>query len=151
MGVRFVNNARSRLVNSISSSATVAFIKEGDYPDFLSAGTGDMFVIFRNTTQREIVKVSVPNSSAANGLDIQRGQDGSTATSFPRGTVVYQALTATVLERFVDRTDIKVHMGADPMDLGYVPRFTGEFYYSGNSYAWWRSTSTTATGWVRLH
>ncbi|MCP4569098.1 MAG: hypothetical protein GY841_16105 [FCB group bacterium] len=97
----------------------------------------------RNANSREIIKVSITNSSAADGLDVQRGQDGSTATTFPRGSVIYQAITATNWEAFYQMGDYTALASTTDAST-----YFGENRYDSTATKWYKSTSATGTTWV---
>ena len=88
------NNAKSTLASALSSTSMTASLVDGS--SFPSPGTGEYFyltLIHTNGTT-EIVKCTV---RSGNGLTILRGQDGTSAATFPVGSRAELRVTAAYI------------------------------------------------------
>lgn len=94
----WTNNAKSTLASAITSSgATSLTVQPGDGGLFPNPGATDFFqVTLENGLTREIVKVT---ARSADTFTIVRGQEGTTATTFPLGATVDLRDTADALQR----------------------------------------------------
>ena len=142
----FNMKAKSVLSSSATSTDTDLFIRRADYSNFIGRGAaGDHFyAVLRDATKKEIVKVNVTGSSADAGLQVERGQQGTSAVAWPSGTLIYQDITASdldgVLQKAVFRTVDYVPDGV------LVANFGGEKVYQSDLALWWKSVGAT-TNW----
>lgn len=114
MGQKFSNNARSRLVGSLSSSATSFTVESATADLFPIANTTDWLTVnnwFKAVLEDslgniEIVHVGSRNSGSGLLTNVLRGQEGTTARTFNAGATVSLRLTAadfeTALAKFED-------------------------------------------------
>lgn len=148
MTQKFPNNARSRLVGSLSAGAT-SFTVEAPTADlFPVANTTDWLTkldwfkatLEKSTGEVEIVHVGVRNSGSGLFSNVLRGQDGTTALSFDAGTTVGVRLTGQDIEQALtgdfDQLDVEgdavidgklTHNGIEtrPVPVGGIIMYSG--------------------------
>lgn len=93
MGIKFANNAKSRLATSISNSDTTISVLPGDGAKFPSLTPGDFFMatIVNATGLLEIVKVTARSSDT---FTVERSQEGTSPRSFNAGDAIEARMTA---------------------------------------------------------
>lgn len=93
MGIKFANNAKSRLATSISNSDTTISVLPGDGAKFPSLTPGDFFMatIVNATGLLEIVKVTARSSDT---FTVERSQEGTSPQSFNAGDAIEARMTA---------------------------------------------------------
>lgn len=106
MTVKLKNNAVGYLSAAISSSDSSATLTTGGGASFPSLGAGDYFYATITATSGvyEIVKVT---SRSTDAISITRAQEGTTALSFPSGSIVELRVTAqAVTDAITDQIDL---------------------------------------------
>lgn len=99
--VLFSNNARSSLAFAISESETAIVLEDAsNFPEPV-AGSGDWFTVTLEsfTVGQEILRCTLREG---NLLHVIRGQEGTTAKSFPAGTLLSNRITAGSLSARID-------------------------------------------------
>lgn len=93
MVAKLANNASSTLAGSINSSVTSLSVASGDAAKFPALGAGEWFplTVVDTAGNMEIMKVTARTGAA---LTVVRGQEGTTAKSFPAGSKCDLRLTA---------------------------------------------------------
>ena len=115
--------AITNITDEISAAATTIYIPEGEYKNFLP-DTGDyVYLVLRNATYHEIIKVDVSASSAADGLSVSRNI-GGTNRAWSRGTAIFQVIVAEDLENFLQYGGER-QIDYDPNDV-LTPSYLGE-------------------------
>jgi len=103
MGVQFANNAYSTLASSINSSVTTVTLASGEGARFpaASVASGNYFYVTIIDTSNvvEIVKVTDRTSDV---LTVERGADGTTASSFASSDRVELRVVGAALEELRD-------------------------------------------------
>lgn len=147
MSLVFNMNAVSVLSSGVSAVATALPILSGDIPNFISghASGGWFYAVIRDATRKEIVKVNIAGSSRYAGLNVERGQQGTTAVAWQAGAAVYQDITATDLEALLQK---EVFRTIDYIPDGVlVPAYRGEKVYQSDLQLWWKAVDGTNTDW----
>lgn len=106
MTVKLKNNAVGYLSAAISSSDSSATLTTGGGASFPSLGAGEYFYATITATSGvyEIVKVT---SRSTDAISITRAQEGTTALSFPSGSIVELRVTAqAVTDAITDQIDL---------------------------------------------
>ena len=88
------NNAKTTVSSSLPSTSMSLLVADGS--SFPNPGTGEYFyaTLVDSSNNTEIVKCTV---RSGNGLTILRGQDGTTARTFPAGSKVELRVVAAYL------------------------------------------------------
>jgi hypothetical protein len=105
MTVKLKNNAVGYLSAAISSSDSSATLTTGGGAAFPSLGAGDYFYATITATSGvyEIVKVT---SRSTDAISITRAQEGTTALSFPSGSIVELRVTSqAITDAIADQID----------------------------------------------
>lgn len=111
MGMKLSNNASSSLAGAIAAGATSLNVAAGEGARFPALGAGDFCMativkLVGGSEVREIVKVT---ARAGDTLTIERGQEGTAATTFAANDRIELRLTAGSLtsefQRLEDHTD----------------------------------------------
>ena len=142
----FNRKAKSVLSSSATSTDTDLYIRRADYSNFIGRGaSGDHFyAVLRDATKKEIVKVNVTGSSADAGLQVERGQQGTSAVAWPSGSLIYQDITASDLDGVLQKAVFRT-VDYNPNGV-LTPEYFGEKVYGDGGF-WWKSTSATETVW----
>lgn len=100
----YENNAKSTLLRSIDSSATLIPLQLGEGVRFPSITDSSQYflVTIENAGEYEICKVT---GKSADELTVERAQEGSTAKSFPLGAQVQMRVTKGILQDFARLSD----------------------------------------------
>jgi hypothetical protein len=108
----YANNASSWLSAAISSSgATSITVLGGTWP-----ASGDFTIRIGNS---EIALVTAISGSGPYTFTVTRGQEGTTATTFPIGTIVYATLSDEALRSLVRQT-IDGTNAASRREINYI-------------------------------
>lgn len=114
MGIKFANNAVSRLAGNISQYATSIVLSPGGGMLFPTLAAGEWFHATIIGTGVEIVKVA---ARSVDTLTVERGQDGTVARDFLAGDRVELRLTAGVLAEIA----LPPGIGPLPWSLPFEP------------------------------
>lgn len=139
-GVSFKNGAKTFLDSDLADTDTTARINAGDWPKFNRVF--DFYCLLLGADRHEIIKVtgaSVPH------LTILRGQEGTSADDWPRGTLVYQALTAVTLSSMIQTEAFR--QGAYNPNGALASLYFGEKFYQSDDELWWKSVAAASTEW----
>lgn len=106
--------------------------------------SGEIFYAVITNADRDLEVVKVTNISG-NTLTVERGQDGSTAQAWCRGSVIAQRLTAAVLDSFIQKEGFRtIYFNPNGLLTGDYP---GEEVYESGSEAcstrWWKNIDTS--------
>lgn len=103
MAQLFRNNASSTLNSSVNNSTTTIVLTSGGGAQFPSPTGSDYFLLtlFDGNSTIEIVKVTARTTDT---LTVVRAQEGTTAASFPAGSIAEMRVTRGTLEAFVQGT-----------------------------------------------
>lgn len=118
---QFSNNANTTIGSTLSSSATTITVATGTGVKFpiLSGSqffTGTIFAAGSSTgTPNEIVYVTARTGDT---MTVLRGQEGTTAQSWPIGAIFSNFLTAGALSGLSGSTDIQSQFGNSAVDSG---------------------------------
>lgn len=138
MTQRFANNARSRLVGSLSNAATSFTVDAATADLFPVANTPNWLApvdwfkatIENSMGQIEIVRVGVRTLGSGVFSNVQRGQDGTAAIAFDAGAVVGLRITAQDIENALagDFQQIEV---AGPATFEATATFNDKIVHNG--------------------
>ena len=137
----------TQLTHALEAAATDVFILHGDYQRFLGghASDGWFHAVIRDATRKEIIKVNVAGSSPAAGLQVERGQQGTTAVNWQPGAAIYQDITASDLQNMLQK---EVFRTVDYIPDGVlVPDYRGEKVYQSDLQLWWKAVDGVNTYW----
>lgn len=105
MSMIFTNNASSKLTEAIAAESSFIKIPEADVVKFPTLTTGKYFYLtLVGDGIYEIVKCTGVSS---NVIDITRAQDGTTARSWPKGTIVELRIPAIALNEIIEDIESK--------------------------------------------
>ncbi len=132
MSQKFANNARSRLVGSLSNSATSFTIESATADTFPVANTTDWLTplnwfkatIENSLGQVEIIRVGTRSLGSGIFGNVLRGQDGTAAIAFDAGAVVGLRLTAQDIEQALALLELNNTFTGDNV-------FSGENFFTG--------------------
>lgn len=143
MPLKFKRLAKSYIADDIDDSTTDIPIREGDYGRFMSdLSAGDYFhAILRDASHHEIIKVYYTGSLVRTGLNVDRGQQGTSARAWKKGTLIYQDITATDLTAFLQKAEFRT-VDYNPNTVLAVAYF-GEKVYQSDLALWWKGVSGT--------
>lgn len=139
-GISFKDSARSYLLDDLAEGATVMKISPGGFPAF-NRSVG-FYCKLLGADRSEIVKVTGANYPF---LTIERGQEGSSAVAWSRGTLIYQSLTATSLSGIVQAEAFR--QGAYNPNGALTSLFFGEKFYQTDDELWWKAVGEGVTEW----
>lgn len=103
MAYRFSNRASSLIVVAVTTGSSTVTLEAGGGSKLPILSVGDIVqgTLIAATGVTEIVQV---NSVVGDVVDILRGQEGTSVTSFPVGSRFEVRLTARILDNFLQRT-----------------------------------------------
>lgn len=159
MSIAFSNTGKSNLIVAVSDSETQFLIDSADYSAFLEKsddGDYSYAVLIDVSDNKEIVQIDFANSlphtqtdryDYSGGLTVARGQGGTQARAWPRGSLIYQDVTKTFLN--------DVNQKAGHRSISYNPNgvlsplYKGEkvLQSSGCEIRWWKSINATNPFW----
>ena len=137
---RFNNKAYASIEENISSTATVIPLNAGGYNAFLPGwSTGKVMYLTITNAEAEIEIVKVTGFTG-NNLTVLRGQDGTTAKAWNRGSVITQRLVAANLSGFIQKEGFRT--------VAYNPNGVLSAAYPGEKIfqtgdVWWKNISGT--------
>ena len=163
MTQKFANNARSRLIGAVSSSATSFTIEAATADLFNVANTTDWLAPndwFKATLENalgqvEIIKVGVRSNGSGIFSNVLRGQDGTAAIAFAAGSVVGVRMTAQDVETALGVRQLNGTFSGNNTFSG-LSDITGQFRQNGLAARiipvggvvfWPRPVATIPTGW----
>lgn len=113
MGITLTNNAHTTLSADATSTDTTIYVEDID--SFPTLGTGDYFycTLQRTSGAQEIVKVTQINASS---FDVERGQEGTVAISFPIGSLAELRMT---VQNITDLILTGSNINDDPFDASW--------------------------------
>jgi photosystem II stability/assembly factor-like uncharacterized protein len=140
------NNFRSRLKSAITDSDVTIYIEDSDYKSALSGHSdGDYFYAkLRGPESYEYIKVNITGSSVDAGLQVERGQAGSSAAAWKRGTLCFQSLEATTFGLFPQKAGYS--SGAYNPNGTLTADYKGQLFWDSANSCWWKSISAS-TEW----
>ena len=135
---------KSALEQSVAETTTTMVISAADWTRYISPLTGDFYCMLLSAEDREIVKCDRSLSVSPN-LIVARGQEGTSARDWPRGTLIYHDVTAAALG--------EIEQAAVSREVDYNPNgalnslFFGEKVYQSNLALWWKSVAEGTSVW----
>ena len=117
-GIKFTNNASTQTVKSVSSVDTTITVAENEAAIFPRLESGDYFLLtlMDINGQHEIVKCTSRTDSV---FTVVRAQEGTTAKTFPVGTLLELRLTAESIVKVADdASTVKPHANSDVTSVG---------------------------------
>jgi hypothetical protein len=139
-GVSFKNVARTALDDELSAAATTMKILGGDWYAFTR--NVDFYCLLLGVERTEIVKVTGGTSPY---FTIERGQEGSSAKDWPRGTLCFQNTSAASFAAFVQHEVFR--QGAYNPNGALTSLYFGEKFYQSDDELWWKSIAAGSTEW----
>lgn len=107
MGVVYANNVESTIVSGISNSDAVIQVAAGTGPLFPVLASGDYFYATLTSIigTTEIVKCT---ARVGDNLTVVRGQDGTSAVSFPANSRIEMRVNAAAIRALIEDSDFLV-------------------------------------------
>lgn len=140
MKIAMSHKGLGHLSKAIGSTDTEIKLKPQEAQAFITL-TGDyVYALLRGPIKREIVRIDVANSKQSGQMTIARGQGGSTATSWPRGTLVLATTNADHYNSIIQRGEHR-QIDYNPNQI-LTPLFAGEEVYQNGPAGcerWWKS------------
>ena len=160
MSIGYSNIAKSYLLEAIDSNDTQLIIQSGGYGGFMRINADYTYARIVNASQNELVKIDLSNSSPhtklvagavtsySGGLTVARGQGGTQAVSWPRGSLIYIEVTADFLTEIVQKGIFRT---VDYNPNGVLsPAYKGEKVYQSDDPRWWKSYDGTNPYWAMI-
>ena len=159
MTIGYSNIAKSSLLEAIDSDDTQVIIQAGGYEGFLRIDADYTYARLANAFQNELVKIDLSNSGPhiklvagavtySGGLSVARGQGGTQAVSWPRGSLIYIEVTADYLNEIIQRGLFRT-IDYNPNGV-LSPAYKGEKVYQSNDPRWWKSYNDTDPYWAMI-
>jgi len=139
-GVSFKNFARTALDDELVADATTMKILGGDW--FAFTRRVDFYCLLLGAQRREIIKVT---GGASPFYTVERGQEGTSAADWPRGTLCFQNTTAASFSDFEQVEAFR--QGAYNPNGALTALYFGEKFYQSDDELWWKSVAAGSTEW----
>jgi len=104
-------------------------------------------VMISSLRDKEIIKIDIVQSSV-NGLSISRGQGGTQARAWNRGTRMYQDVTADMLNAVIQKGIFRT-IDYNPNGV-LIPAYLGEKVHQSDDPRWWKSYDAVTLIWVLI-
>lgn len=118
-GIKFTNNASTQLVQPLLATDTTLYLATNMasiFPKLDTAGDYFLLTLFDINRNREVVKCTARTDSSCT---IERAQEGTTAHTFPVGTLVELRLTADSITKVAEDASVtKPHASTVASDYG---------------------------------
>lgn len=152
MSIGYKNITKCQIGPAISDSDTTVLLENiSDYVPFLNAPGDYVYAVLVDSSNSEIIKIDVAASSTS-GLSAARGQGGTTARAWRRGTLLYQELTAESLDEIFQQTAFRT-VEYNPNGV-LSPAYAGEKIYQADATAckkrWWKAWDATNPIWLLI-
>lgn len=149
MTIAISHKGLGHLLKAIGSSDVEIKLKKAEAQAFINL-TGDyIYALIRGPIDREIVRIDISSSSSRNGkLAIARGQGGSTASSWPRGTLIMATTNADHYNSIIQR-GIHRQIAYNPNEI-LTPLYAGEKVYQtapAGCERWWKAFNAVNPYW----
>ena len=89
MTIGLTHKAVAHLAAAIGVSDTQLVVGPSEYEPILSADGDSIYLLIRGPVNRELVKVSLQASEWGSYLTVERGQGGTTAVTWPLGSMLF--------------------------------------------------------------
>lgn len=152
MSIGYKNITKCQIGPAISDSEITILLENiSDYVPFLNAPGDYVYAILADPSNTEIIKIDVAASSTS-GLSAARGQGGTAARAWRRGTLLYQELTAESLDEIFQQAVFRT-VSYNPN--GFLsPAYIGEKVFQDDATAckkrWWKSWDATNPVWILI-
>lgn len=146
MALVFNMGSQARLEQGIDDADTRILLTS--YDTMLDkGGTGDRFYaqMINVEGDREIVLVDVENSDAVQGLSVTRGVEGTAATDWGAGTIIWQVMSGASME-MIAQESVARQVAFVP-DGVLVSDYPGEKVYQSDTHMWWKAVGEATTVW----
>lgn len=148
MTIGFAHKAVGHLVQAIGTSDTTIVLHPMEYEPILSAQGDALYLMIRGPVNRELVKVDIGASVWGSYLIIARGQGGTSAQTWPIGSMLFATTHAdhynAIIQRGANRT-----IDYNPNEV-LAPLFAGEEIYQDSPVGcerWWKAFNDTDPYW----
>jgi len=160
MSIGYSNIAKSYLTEAVDNDDTQFILHESGYHGFMEIDADYTYAVLINPSgDKEIVRVDLDNSSPhvrtmggsskyANGLTVARGQSGTSAVAWPRGTLIYIELTKDFLNEIRQKGQFRT-VTYNPNGV-LSPSHKGEKVYQSDNSRWWKSYDATNPYWALI-
>lgn len=141
----YKNRLSTFIEQALETADLFVTIPETVYPAWIAdLGAGDFYfaVLVDATGIQEIIKVKFDGSSAPDTLAIERGQEGSTAKAWARGSYLYQDITSGMLENLQQKEGYR--QAAFNPNATLTADYFGEKFYQSDLRLWWKSVGLTS-------
>ena len=141
MAIRFSNNAKAYLANSITTADTQIEVGANEAFQFSTDSADYILATLDDGTNLEIVRVT--STQGGTLLNVLRAQEGTTARSFGATTLIENRLTAGSMDQFVSNGSDEASSLyiADPSDSGAASAQESLILLGGASGSAFRATS----------
>lgn len=150
--IGFTNKAVAHISAAITAGATQIRVHDLDYSAILSAYGESVFLMLRGPVNRELIKVDIDASvwggALSDYLTVERGQGGTTAQSWPVGSMMFATTHEDHYNAIIQRGQNRT-VDYNPNEI-LAPLFAGEeVYQSGPAGCerWWKSYNGVNPYW----
>lgn len=145
MALVYKNRFVTQIAAELAATDLTMRIPVADYPAWTEGMVaGDFYyaVLIDDQATQEIVKIKFDGSAAPDMLAIERGQEGTGAKPWARGSYIYQDITSAMLEE-LQQTEI-FRQGAFNPNAALSALYFGEEFYQTDLRLWWKSVGQTS-------
>lgn len=148
MTLFFKNRLVTLITEEIGAADAEIRILAQDFGDWISGmASGDEYraVLIDPRNVREVVKVKSDGSAAPDTLAVERGQEGSGAKEWAKGTLIFQDITGEMLDGFIQRGIFR--QGAFDPNATLTALYFGEEFYQTDQRFWWKAVAAGSSVW----
>lgn len=135
---------KSVLEQSVADVTTTIVISVADWTRYIQPLSDDFYCMLLSVSNREIVKVD-RSASVSPNLVVARGQEGTSARDWPRGTLIYHDITAAALGEIEQESSFR-EVAFNP-NGALTSDFFGEKVYQTDLHLWWKAVAEGTSEW----
>ena len=144
----FNNIAYATLKEAATASDTVLYLTDGSGYAFRAAWSSGKIFYLTLTDKLKNIEIVKVTSVSGDALTVERGQDGTVARAWPRGSLISQRLVAANLDGFIQKEGFRT-IDYNPNDSSLAANYPGEKVYQTGAEEcqkrWWKHR--TGTKW----